>query len=234
MKSTFSVKNWDEFQHYKDRNPPWIKLHNHLLDDYEFEMLGDAAKGHLLCIWMLASRTKNEMPLDDKWITKKIGASTKVNLEALIDAGFLNVEHHASTPLQGESQVATVSVPSVEKSRVETEKSKVDISTLQQVESLQAVCSFSLNDNSLYYLHSEQFQKWTELYQAVNIESELRKMIGWLDANPTKRKTRKGFMKFANGWLSKQQDKGGNTPSKKTDILQDSADGDWHLQDQGF
>ena len=40
MKVTFSVKNWDEFQHYKDRNPPWIKLHNHLLDDYEFEMLG--------------------------------------------------------------------------------------------------------------------------------------------------------------------------------------------------
>ena len=72
MKSTFSVKGWDEFQHYKDRNPPWIKLHNHLLDDYEFECLGDAAKGHLLCIWMLASRTKNEMPFDEKWITKKI------------------------------------------------------------------------------------------------------------------------------------------------------------------
>ena len=96
MKLLFSVKNWDEFQHYKDRNPPWIKLHNHLLDDYEFEMLGDSAKGHLLCIWMLASRTKNEMVFDDKWITKKIGASTKVNLEALVSAGFLIVEQYAT------------------------------------------------------------------------------------------------------------------------------------------
>jgi len=234
MKRMFSVKNWDEFQHYKDRNPPWIKLHNHLLDDYKFECLGDAAKGHLLCIWMLASRTKNEMPFDEKWITKKIGASCKVNLDALVVAGFLVVEHDASTSLHNETQLATVSVPSVEERRGETEKRRVDISTLQQVESLQAVCSFSLNDNSLFYLHQDQFSKWIELYPAVNIESELRKIIGWLDANPSKRKTRKGFMRFANGWISKQQDKGGNLPSNKKDILQDSADSDWHLQEQGF
>lgn len=122
MKTTFSVKNWNEFQHYKDRNPPWIKLHNHLLDDYEFECLGDAAKGHLLCIWMLASRTKNEMPYDEKWITKKIGASSRVNLKALRDAGFLEVEQDASNMLQGCEQDATVSIPSEEKRREETEE----------------------------------------------------------------------------------------------------------------
>ena len=122
MKKTFSVKNWSEFQHYKDRNPPWIKLHNHLLDDYEFEMLGDAAKGHLLCIWMLASRTKNEMPYDDKWVAKKIGASSKVNLEALVSAGFLIVERDASNMLQESGHVATASVPSEEKRREEAEK----------------------------------------------------------------------------------------------------------------
>jgi len=234
MKTMFSVKNWDEFQHYKDRNPPWIKLHNHLLDDYEFEMLGDAAKGHLLCIWMLASRTKNEMPLDDKWITKKIGASNKVNLEALVTAGFLIVEHDASKLLHNETQLATVSVPSVEERRGEAEKSRVDISTLQQVESLQAVCSFSLNDNSLYYLHQDQFSKWIELYPAVNIESELRKIIGWLDANPSKRKTRKGFMRFANGWLSKQQDKGGSIQTNKVDHLAASSASNWHEEDLGL
>ena len=117
MKVIFSVKGWEDFQHYKDRNPPWIKLHNHLLDDYEFECLGDAAKGHLLCIWMLASRTKNEMPYDEKWITKKIGASTKVNLESLVNAGFLIVEHDASTALHNETQLATTGVPSVEERR---------------------------------------------------------------------------------------------------------------------
>ena len=106
MKSYFKVKNWDDFQHYKDRNPPWIKLHNHLLDDYDFECLTDSAKGHLLCIWMLASRTKNLMPYDASWISKKIGSSSKVNLDLLVESGFLVMVQDASTTLQGEKQPA--------------------------------------------------------------------------------------------------------------------------------
>jgi hypothetical protein len=50
------VKNWATHQHYKDRMPPWIKLHMALLDDYEFSRLRDASKAHLTLIWLLASR----------------------------------------------------------------------------------------------------------------------------------------------------------------------------------
>ena len=42
MNGYFSVRNWDEFQHYKDRDPTWIKLYNRLLDDYAFGLLPDA------------------------------------------------------------------------------------------------------------------------------------------------------------------------------------------------
>ena len=31
-----TVRNWSDFQHYKDRSPPWIRLHRDLLDNYEF------------------------------------------------------------------------------------------------------------------------------------------------------------------------------------------------------
>lgn len=121
---TFSVKNWGQFQHYKDRNPPWIKLHNHLLDDYEFEMLADATKGHLLCIWMLASRTKNKIPFDARWVSKKIGASSKVDLDELVNHGFLVVEQDASKMLQSAEQDDTESVPSEEKRREEERQSR--------------------------------------------------------------------------------------------------------------
>ena len=57
----FNVKNWDGLQHYKDRAPPWIKLYNHLLDDYEFACLQDASKLHLMLIWLLASRNSNRL-----------------------------------------------------------------------------------------------------------------------------------------------------------------------------
>ena len=210
MKTMFSVKNWSEFQHYKDRNPPWIKLHNHLLDDYEFEMLGDAAKGHLLCIWMLASRTKNEMPLDDKWITKKIGASTKVNLEALINAGFLILEHDASTPLHNETQVATVGVPPEEKRREEAEKSRVDSGRFLPPLDIDTVAYFESKGSTA--IEAEKF--WL-FYDSKNWMVGKSKMKKWESA--------------ASGWITRNKQ-----DDNKKDILQASADSDWHLQDQGL
>lgn len=60
---------------------------------------------------------------------KKIGASTKVNLQALVDAEFLIVEQDASTMLHNEMQLATVSVPLEEKRRgeTETEESRAEV-----------------------------------------------------------------------------------------------------------
>lgn len=124
MENYFKVKNWDNFQHYKDRNPPWIKLHNHLLDNYEFECLPDASKAHLLCIWMLASRTQNKMPMDPKWIKRKIGASEDVDLQVLVKYGFIETE----CELHIAEQDASNALVSEEESRgeAETEESRED------------------------------------------------------------------------------------------------------------
>jgi len=84
-----SVKKWDTFQHYKDRNPPWIKLHRELLRDYSFTCLQDASKAHLMSIWLLASQLDNKVPLDLDWIGKQIGATSSIDVKALIDSGFL-------------------------------------------------------------------------------------------------------------------------------------------------
>ena len=89
MREYFKVSNHEKFQHYKDRTPPWIKLYNELLDDYEFCCLQDASKLHLIMIWLLASRSENKLPVDPGWIAKKISASEKVNLDVLFQAGFL-------------------------------------------------------------------------------------------------------------------------------------------------
>ncbi len=65
-----------------------------------------------------------------------------------------------------------------------------------------------LNDGTAYPIPTEQCRKWAELYPAVDIMQELRKMLGWLDANPGKRKTRRGILRFVTGWLAREQDKG--------------------------
>lgn len=48
-------KNWATFQHYKDRKPPWIKLHRGLLDDYAFACLPLASQALAPRLWLLAS-----------------------------------------------------------------------------------------------------------------------------------------------------------------------------------
>lgn len=52
------IRNWDEFQHFKDRSPPWVKLYRYLLDDPEWhELAGDDAKV-LVMLWLVASEDK--------------------------------------------------------------------------------------------------------------------------------------------------------------------------------
>lgn len=84
-----SVKNFERFQHYRDRRPPWIKLYVELFDDYEFTSLPDATRYHLLGIWVLASKTDNKIPEDARYIQSAIRATGRVDLAALVCAGWL-------------------------------------------------------------------------------------------------------------------------------------------------
>lgn len=51
----YRVRNWNHFQHYKHRNPPWIKLYREILTDPDWHCLpGDVAK-ILVMLWLIAS-----------------------------------------------------------------------------------------------------------------------------------------------------------------------------------
>ena len=68
--------------------------------------------------------------------------------------------------------------------------------------------SIPLNDSSLFGVTESMYQEWVKLYPSVDVRQQLRSMIGWCNANPTKRKTKAGIKKFINGWLSREQDRG--------------------------
>ena len=75
-----------------------------------------------------------------------------------------------------------------------------------------------LNDKSFFPVYQSDIDSWAALYPAVDILQELRKMAGWCDANPVKRKTKAGIKRFINSWLAREQDKGhGATPPPKAD-----------------
>ncbi len=70
----------------------------------------------------------------------------------------------------------------------------------------QPVISLILNDKTSYPIYQKDVDSWKELYPAVDITQELRKMKGWCNANPGRRKTARGIKRFINNWLSKEQD----------------------------
>lgn len=96
---------------------------------------------------------------------------------------------------------------SQEKEKDKEKKEK--ISTDVDIQKKATVISLALNDGTEYGVEQESIDKWASLYPAVDVMQELRKMAGWLDANRTRRKTRRGIEKFINGWLAREQDKGG-------------------------
>lgn len=92
----------------------------------------------------------------------------------------------------------------------ELEKDSKDICTEPQSDSVPPVLTFPLNDGSQYGVTEEQVKEWASLYPAVDVPQALRSMRGWLLANPKKRKTKAGVLRFVTAWLSREQDKGGN------------------------
>jgi predicted phage replisome organizer len=77
----------------------------------------------------------------------------------------------------------------------------------QKKPSSPVVISIILNDKTEYGITEADILAWKELYPAVDIMQELRKMKGWSEANPKKRKTKNGIKRFINSWLAGEQDK---------------------------
>lgn len=96
-------KNWTTFQHYKDRCPPWVKLHRALLDDYEYSRLPLASKAIAPLLWLIAAESKDgDIKLGRPALAFRLHITEKEldsGLKPLIDSGFFIMMQGASNPL---------------------------------------------------------------------------------------------------------------------------------------
>ena len=103
-----TVRNWSRFQHYKQRRPPWIKLHRELLDDYEYSRLPLASRALAPCLWLLASEADDgSFPDDIPMLVFRLRcteAELLAALKPLIEKGFLSCSQDASVLLASRKQ----------------------------------------------------------------------------------------------------------------------------------
>lgn len=82
-----TIKNWREFQHYKNRNPPWIKLHFEIISSRSWVMLDDQARCLMVACMLIASKDEGKVPYDADYISR-VCYIKKPDFKPLIDIGF--------------------------------------------------------------------------------------------------------------------------------------------------
>lgn len=98
--SSLRVTTWDEYQHYTDRRPPWIKFHIALLDNYELMQLRAATKWLACGLLLVAATNDNVIPNDSKWIGQRVSLNTNqvaFGLGELFAIGFLEFSSGTET-----------------------------------------------------------------------------------------------------------------------------------------
>lgn len=112
----YYIKNWKKFQHYKHRNPPWVKLHCKTVRSADWLRLDEPSRLLMLVCIMVAPEYEGKVPANPSFI-KKLGFFRKTpNLKPLIECGFLvEMLADASNTLADASKVLA---------RVETETKK--------------------------------------------------------------------------------------------------------------
>jgi len=107
---TISVTNWDDFQHYRDRDPPWIKLYRDILTSEPWLMGTDCSRLVQIAIMLLAARYKNAIPADPELIRKASNLDHPISdiwtsIEKLVSLKFIKIHGFESKPNGKDSAV---------------------------------------------------------------------------------------------------------------------------------
>lgn len=125
------IKNWKKFQHFKNRRPPWIKLHRDILEQRDINLISDRSFRVLIGIWLLASEDEKMNgtvpPVDE--IAFRLRKSESDVVESLQELKKFFVSDDIN-PISDGYQVddKTISLARSRETETETEKRKKGLS----------------------------------------------------------------------------------------------------------
>jgi len=111
----------------------------------------------------------------------------------------------------------TVCIPSGEKEREREKEREEEYSFCAELDKpahapeADAAISLPLVSGEKHNVTQQDVAHWQELFPGVDVLSELRRMLAWLEANPRQRKTKNGIARFIQGWLDREQNRSRTT-----------------------
>ena len=89
----------------------------------------------------------------------------------------------------------------------DTEANTDKRTTAQSVPPEELAGTLPLVDGSEFPIFKSQVSEWQIAYPGIDVRTQLVQAKVWLQANPKRRKTRKGILRYLNSWLARAQDK---------------------------
>jgi len=83
------IANWDSYQHYKKKNPRWVKLYLDTFNRPNWVALDDKSKLLMLICIGIGGVCDGKIPNCAKTLQKISHLRRKIDLKPLIDIGFL-------------------------------------------------------------------------------------------------------------------------------------------------
>jgi len=180
-----TVHDWRDHKHKTKRSTPWIKLHRAITEHYAFAALKDKTKAHLMLIWILAAGNEGRVPHDAAFIAKRINATETVDLDAMVESGFLINDGTEEPP------------PETSKPNGKAHHAIQDTGEIIERIPMIGGEEFEVRESFTAELG--------RLYPNVDVPATLRQMRGGCIGNPTKLKTPRGIRKFITGWCERDQ-----------------------------
>lgn len=174
----YRVKNWENFQHYKNRNPPWIKLHFAIFASEDWAMLADASKLLAVVCMLVASRHDGMVPNNPGYIKRVAYLDDLPDLTPLIECGFLeNPQADASAAQADASTPQADARPETEQRQNRTEK--------KEVGGADAPPKPYRFQGAVIRLDEKQFETWRKAYHAIpDYAAELTRADDYYASHP--------------------------------------------------
>ena len=199
------VKNWSHFQHYKDRNPPWIKLHFALLSSKDWVTLDDASRVLAIACMLVASRNEGEIDGSEAglaYLQRVAYLNKKPNLKPLIDCGFLESASNSASNALADARPETET-----ENLIQTEVHVGASAPPSAPDDSPVVETLPLRAGGQFEVRQAFLAELEPLYPQVDVVTTVREMKGWLLGNPQRQKTRSGAKRFITSWLQREQEK---------------------------
>lgn len=185
-------------------------LRRSIFNDGVFQMFGILTSAGIQRRYIRAVSTRDQITFYKEYWLLDLHDKKDVPASALNKVALKTVNLKKTRQSLKETPVYLQSYPQRKGKQRKGEERKVQEQGTAACAPLQStILTILLHDKTEYPIAEQQVKEWEVLYPAVDILQELKKMKGWCEANPAKRKTDRGILRFVHAWLARAQDRGG-------------------------